>query len=353
GVVGPQRLVVVVGGLVVLIALGLVLFAWYDETIRPRRELAMEVGDRSYSMDDFAKRYGQAVQDPANSAALQSSLVSDIPERVARQIEGDAILLQRAHTLGISFGQNEIDREMLVRLGVPVVTDTPEGQEVGPDDAFTVTPAMEQTVRAELQQYGYTLEEYREIAHAQLLRDKVLNSFKEQTPARAPQVRIRLLQFPSESDSRIAIDKIKNGEATFVDLAENVSLDRAGKGRGGERDWLTRGILPPQIDDVVFSIPVNTLSEPIDTGPEMGWIVAEVLERADERDVSDDVRRQLADQQFQEWMDQQKETLSVNNALTEAKIRWAEEQATLPISLTQSPAPSGLPSNKLPVAPST
>jgi hypothetical protein len=197
------------------------------------------------------------------------------------------------------------------------------------------------------------LEEYREIAHAGLLRHKVQSYFKEQTPARAPQTRIRVLQFPSESDARIALDLIKSGQATFAEIAETKSLDQAGKGRGGERDWLTRGILPPKVDEAAFSLPLNTLSEPIDSGDVNGFVVIEVLERADERDVSDTVRTQLADQKFTAWLDEQRATLNIERALTEDKISWAWDFAnpTIPQSLlndSRSTLPGVTPVTTLP-----
>ncbi len=327
GAIGTQGMIVGIVGLVLVVSVGLLIFAWYDDAIRPRRETALQVGDTSYSMEYFAKRYRQAIEDPANLAQLRSGLVTEVPQQTLTQMETDAILLQRAETLGITAGQNEIDREMLVQNNIPVITDTPEGAEVGPDDPFTVSVVMQNAIRARLQETGYSLEQYREIAHARLLRDKVQNYFKEQTPARAEQVRIRVLQFPSESDARIAIDKIKSGESNFPDLANTVSLDQAGKGRGGERDWLTRGILPPKVEEAAFSLPLNTLSEPIDAGDINGFILIEVLERAAERDVSDTIRRQLADQKFNDWLNEQKESLDIKRELSESKITWAYDFA--------------------------
>jgi hypothetical protein len=340
---GMQRLIVAVAAVVVLVIVGLLMFAWYDTSVKPRRETAVAVGSREYSMEYFAKRYRQAVEDPANAAVVRSG--TTLPDRVAEQMADEATVLQRAGSLGIEAGQNEIDRDMLVRLGVPVVTDTPEGAEVGPDDSFTVTPFMQQTIRTQLQRFGYTLEEYRTAVQAQLLRQKVEDSFKEKIPARGPQVRIRVLQFPSESDSRIAIQKIKSGESTFEDLAETVSLDRAGKGRGGARDWAPRGILPESVEKVAFSLPVGTLSDPIDTGGDLAWLVIEVLERSDERDITDDAKRQLATKGFTDWLAKEKETLGVTNDVNESRARWALQWSGA--KPPQSPAQNrpGTPSN--------
>lgn len=369
GAFGAQRLIVAVSAVVVIAALGLLMFAWYDSNIKPRRETAVSAGSRAYSMEYFAKRFRQAAEDPANAAAVRSGFLTTLPNRIAEQMADEAVVLQRAGSLGIEAGQNEIDRDMLVRLGVPVVTDTPEGAEVGPDDSFTVTPFMQQTIRTQLQRFGYTLEQYRSAVHAQLLRQKVEDSFREKAPARGPQARIRLLQLPNEADAQKAIQFIKSGERSFEQIAEESSLDRAGKGKGGERDWLPRGILPESVEKAAFSLPLRTLSEPIDAGGDNLWIVLEVLERTDERDITDDAKRQIAAKGFNDWLTKERETLGVKNELTESRIRFAVKWAgiTPPQSPTQNrpglpsgiqnppvqpqPGPSVAPAESPPVSP--
>ena len=340
---GTQRLVVAVSALAVVAAFGLLLFAWWDQNVRPRTELAVRVGDRSYDMEYWARRFKMDYEDPANSTLANNAFATALREKTTSTIESDALLLQRADTIGIGAGQNEIDREMLVRNNIAVVTDTPEGQPAGPDDPLRIAPGMESAIRAQLQRYGLTLAQYREIIHGKLLRDKAERRFLEQQPTRAPQVKIRLLQFPSESDSRIAIQKIASGESRFADLAESVSLDRAGKGVGGQRDWLPRGILPKPVEDVAFSLPLNTLSEPIDAGEENAWIVLEVQERTDDREISEDARKQLGQKAMQAWLDEQRQELSATTEVTVEDALWADEFLDVRASLLEAQTAPTLP----------
>jgi parvulin-like peptidyl-prolyl isomerase len=322
---GAQRLVVAVSVLAVLAALGLLLFAWWDQNIRPRTELAIRVGDRSYDMEYWARRFKMAYDDPLNANEASRGFTSILQEKTSTAIETEAVLFQRADALGVSAGQNEIDREMLIRSNLGVVTDTPEGQEAGPDDPLRIMPGMASAIRAQLQRYGLTLAQYRETIHGQLLRDKVERHFVDQQPARGPQARVRLLQLPNESDARIAIQKITSGESTFAELANTVSLDQLGRGVGGERDWLPRGILPKPVEDAAFSLPLNTLSEPIDSGLPNGWFLVEVLERTEERDISEAVRKQLGQKAMESWLDEQRRELGVTNRVTVEDALWADE----------------------------
>ena len=98
------------------------------------------------------------------------------------------------------------------------------------------------------------------------------------------------------------------------------------------------------MDEFAFSAPLNTLSEPINSGLPNNWFLVEVLERTDDREVPDAVRKQVAGNALQDWLNQQKESLQVKRALNEKKIRWAFEWAKpeLPQETTQR-SPTGLP----------
>jgi parvulin-like peptidyl-prolyl isomerase len=245
-----------------------------------------------------------------------------LPEKVREALEAEAIALQRAGELGITVGQNEIDRQMMLRLNQPVFSQ--DGSE-GDDAPFMVTPAMRSVIRGELRKNGLTLAEYRALTEAQLLQQKIDTYFKEQVPKEAPQFRMRILQLPLESDAQIATQKIQSGESTLAELADTVGLDDAGRGRGGLRDWLPRGILPAELDEAAFSLPLNTLSPPIKVG-DRDWFLVEVVERADSRPITnEDVIRQLKDKAKNAWYDEQRKALGVVNALTERKIRWAHD----------------------------
>src|SRR5262249_42552930 len=266
--VGAGRLVSAVVALVVVAVVGLLLYAWYDSKIKPAHQQALKVGDRSYSMEYFAKRLRGAIDDASSSGSppSQQDLTSTIPNQVRDAIVRESTAEQRAGTLGVEVGSNEVDREMITRIGLQAVNT--DNQPVTDDQAFVVTPNMEGIVRGQLQKTGFTLGKYRQLTESQVLIKKIQEYFINNAPRQAPQVRVQLIQLPSESDAKIATQKIQSGEATFEELANTVSLDRVGKGKDGLRDWQPRGLMGKALDDVAFSpsLPLNTLSDPIDAG---------------------------------------------------------------------------------------
>jgi hypothetical protein len=134
-----------------------------------------------------------------------------------------------------------------------------------------------------------------------------------------------------------------------------VGLDQSGRGRGGLRDWLPRGILPKELDDVAFTLPLNTLSPPIKVG-EQDWFLVQVEERADAREITnEEVIRQLKDKAKQDWYDAQRAALGITNALTEKKILWAydwlNDLPTAGAGLPGVPGAPGVPGGSAPLVP--
>ena len=78
-------------------------------------------------------------------------------------------------------------------------------------------------------------------------------------------------------------------------------------------------------DDAAFSLPTNELSEPVQdksvqtTG---GYWVITVFARED-RALDEEARRELAQNDFNDWYQEQSGTGTINNYLDAEKISWA------------------------------
>ena len=99
--------------------------------------------------------------------------------------------------------------------------------------------------------------------------------------------RIRLIP-PAEADPvQIALERIQEirngivaGELDFADAARNSSQDPGSAREGGDLGTFQRGTMVEEFDNVVFSLPVGEISEPIRT--QFGWHLIEVIERTGE-----------------------------------------------------------------------
>jgi len=89
--------------------------------------------------------------------------------------------------------------------------------------------------------------------------------------------------------------------ADFGKLAAANSGDPSSSGKGGDMGWVDKGTTVEPFDTAAFSIPLNTISDPI-RSREFGYHIIKVLERRDEgyrpfEEVRDRLRATVADQE--------------------------------------------------------
>ncbi|PNK61933.1 peptidylprolyl isomerase [Psychrobacter sp. FDAARGOS_221] len=80
-------------------------------------------------------------------------------------------------------------------------------------------------------------------------------------------------------------------DADFVSLAATYSDDPGSAGRGGSLDWVAKGQMVPEFEQVMLKTPVGDFSIPFKS--QFGWHILKV-EDTREKDVSDTVKRNLA-----------------------------------------------------------
>jgi len=152
--------------------------------------------------------------------------------------------------------------------------------------------------------------------HVLKLNDKRGNSTPvvvEQTRAR--HILIRLNEVVSETDAvnrlRELKDRVENG-ADFTELAR-LHSDDTSAARGGDLGWISPGETVPEFEQAMRSLKQNQVSAPFKTA--FGWHIVQVLERR-EQDMSKDrqrltarqsIRARKADEQWQEWVRQQRD----------------------------------------------
>lgn len=107
-------------------------------------------------------------------------------------------------------------------------------------------------------------------------------------------VHLRHILVATEAEAKAVVEKIKSG-ADFKSLAREKSLAASGKAAGGDYGFVARGMLPPEIDEIAFSLKPGEIK--IVPGPR-GNHVLQVLEARAAKpavlaDVKDDLRDML------------------------------------------------------------
>ncbi|MGZ7031917.1 MAG: peptidylprolyl isomerase, partial [Thermoanaerobaculia bacterium] len=95
--------------------------------------------------------------------------------------------------------------------------------------------------------------------------------------------------------AEILVKRLRAGE-DFAKLAKENSGDPSSSGTGGDMGWIDRGMTVEPFDTAAFTVPLNTISDPI-RSKEYGYHIIKVLERRPAGyKTFDEVRQQLASQ---------------------------------------------------------
>lgn len=142
---------------------------------------------------------------------------------------------------------------------------------------------------------------------------------------RARHILIRLNEVVSESDALNRLgdlkDRVENG-ADFTELAR-LHSDDTSAARGGDLGWISPGDTVPEFEQAMRRLAPGQVSAPFKTA--FGWHIVQVLERR-EQDMSKDrqiltarqaIRARKADEQWQEWVRQQRDKAYVELRLEE------------------------------------
>lgn len=166
--------------------------------------------------------------------------------------------------------------------------------------------------------------------------DKMLeNDYKEHREAfrRPLEVRIRQMLFKTREEAVRIYRRLEDGE-DFATLARQYSLS-PDREAGGDLGYFSRGELPPEFDAVIFSLPVNQVSEPVATPYGYHLFLVEGRRKAGIRPfaaVKDEIAEKLYQQQeerlFHEWLENLRER-------TQISVDWALLKTAEPRSAEQ------------------
>ncbi|MDH5201529.1 MAG: SurA N-terminal domain-containing protein, partial [Candidatus Bathyarchaeota archaeon] len=193
--------------LVIVAAIAIAAFGYYQTQIAPRHKTVLQVGETKFSLGHFERRLRLELE---TNPTLQQ-LASELPNYVLSQLEDEGVLLEAAASLGIEVTEDDIDAEIGQRTGV-----APGG------DERLFASAYRQDVRDS----GLHTDEYRRMLRADLLEQGMQAKFRDDASAREPQARLRLIAVETEEQAQEVIQRLEAGE-DFAALARELSLDPA------------------------------------------------------------------------------------------------------------------------------
>ena len=302
------------GASVIVVVALIALFGYYQTKVRPKGETVLEVGTRSFSLDyaerrlryDFSQGIGSVYQSDPTAA----------PTNLLNEIENEELLRQGAPEKGVDLSEGAIDAAIREREKVPANADL-----------NTFAAAYRQAVLDS----GLSTQGYRDVVAADVASKAIQPMFLAEAPKTADQVRFRVIVLSTEDAAKAALQRLQNGE-DFATVAKEVSQHAASAQQGGEQDWTPRGILEPVLDQALFSLEINQISDVL--AGNSAYFIVQVEERQDQRDTTDTQRSALANQAQQAWIKGLADRLGVATTLS------ASHQASI-LSIVQSELQKG------------
>jgi parvulin-like peptidyl-prolyl isomerase len=277
----------IIGGVVavIVLAVGVIGFGWYQTQIKPLDKTVLRVGDTKFSLAHLERRMKLEREDNPLFAQGGQQLLQ-LPDIALQQLEREARLLEGADELNVTVSEEEVIEEIRQRgnLADAVV-----------EDLFA------QEFRRQVEESGLRENEYRQMLRAQLLDEKVRNYFVYLAPEKEPQVRANWMVADDEDRAEEALQRLEAGE-DFALVAQELSLGTGSPGQG-VLDWAPRGIaffLPDDLKDFLFEAEPGERSEIVPSG-NLFYIV-ELLEREDDRPLDGQQREQVGNRDMGEWL---------------------------------------------------
>lgn len=301
----------------VLLAASVIVYGYWDTTIRPKGETVLQVGDTSFSLGYFERRVHYAVVESGYSLPSDIQVLTSRLDQLVTQVGREELTRQGARELAITVTDQEIDDEIARQQGLLANADR---------EAFVAV------YRKAVRDSGLSTEDFRDVIEAELLEDKVRQTFAEEAPDSTEQLRFRLILVATEEEAQDVLARLDAGE-DFGDLVRELSLDTRAREQGGERDWTPLDTLTDELVEVFSELEVGERSEPI-AAPQ-GFVVVEPLEKAADRETTDIQKQELANSALVRWLDELRERLGLVSTFDEEQTntllqKWIDEAQRAP-----------------------
>jgi foldase protein PrsA len=291
------------GLLAVVVVLAIVGFGYLYTSILPRWEKVATINGVPIS----ASYYAKLLRLTAGPSGRDPSLLAPL---VMQQAIESELIRQRAPVLGLSVTPQEIAEY----LQVPAEPSPDAGQ-----------ASAEERFRSYLHQVGFSPQELRWVAEANLLQKKALDYLMEQVFLEAEQAHLFAIRVDEEEQAGQVLERLEAGEE-FADLAQELSTELGSKDTGGDLGWVPRGIIDwPELEEAAFSLELDTLSQPIAT-PTGFYIIR--VEGREQREVDAGDREYLQVQAWQQWLEEQWASSQIEESVTSRGMSWATSRAS-------------------------
>lgn len=293
-----------------------------DETLGRELKIVVRVDDTRYTMGDMMKIL--RMMQKGSEFFGQRLDLSTTPFQIPLTLVQREIIARSAPSFGIEVLPEEIDLEIRARL-LPAPA---EGEEVDP---VQLEREFKERYRGYLNAIQFSEAEYRALVEADLEREHLREIVGESVPTVAEQIHLHSIGLGPGDD--IEVFKIKHKDGTpWEQLVKEFNQSPALDSNKGDVGWVPRGIFDT-LDDLLFSLDINELSEPIyERDFQVFYLVSE---KAVARTVDDDDRETLKTKALQDWLDNEWDKFDIETHFTSDDYAWVAQQLGISSVLQQ------------------
>ena len=264
-------------------------------TPSPAEELAALVDGEPITVEEYEKQvaqveafFAQEGLDPESDEGRER--LAQARRQVLEQMIDQVLIQQAAAEMGVSISESEL------QASIQDIID-----QSGGEDQFNQSLQAMETV----------YEDFREMLLNQLLSEAVYSAVTASIGSVAEQVQARHILLPTRERAQEVLARLQAGE-DFAFLAKEYSEDISSRERGGDVGFFPRGVMPPEVEEVAFSLDVGEVSEIVES--QFGFHIIQVLGR-EERELTVEVFENLRQQTFMQWLQDRREDATIERFL--------------------------------------
>jgi parvulin-like peptidyl-prolyl isomerase len=255
--------------------------------------LAARVNEQPIFLDAYEKQVSQLEQALiAQGVDITSQqgqeMLAQIQQQVLDSLIDQVIIELEANKLGLTVSEETLEAK------------TQESITKGPGQA-----EFEEWLAAN----NLTYEEFKANLRSELLANQVFETITNNVPETAEQIEMRQILVADDTTAWAIIEQLKNG-TEFSTLVQEYSIDENSRANEGNLGWFPRGLglIPPEVEEVAFSIEPGQVSGPIKSP--LGFHIIKLENREMERPL-EDMRQALKQQIFIKWLAKQRSLTTI------------------------------------------
>lgn len=308
-----QRLLMAFVVVVILLIVAIPAYGYYNAFVEPPNRTVLTINGVKHTLGEVATVTRATVATMVSQG--QTPEMSSLPFEVYINLVDEELIRQAAPRLDIFVTQDEVD----ARLREVHYPQSPAGEQTDPD---ALEREFEENYRRYLTLTGFTDQENRERLRTSILRQRVQDLLKEQVPFVVEQVYTHWFRLRNDDLIEEVIQRTADGEAFDVLARTYGAADRFADD-DGVVGWVPRGAIPG-LDEVLFSIERDTISEPTTT--QRGVYVVKVTDGPEIREVSEEMRTALQIEAMSLWLTQQRAENDISGSFPSADYQWVIDQ---------------------------